>query len=475
MKPYVIGFGPWLPDGADLAFGMPFQYSQTPVPLADVQNVYYSRGAYRSMPTLAAGNAAAAQVLNANTSLDDTGAPKIYLGTATDLYAYAAGAYTNVSKSAGAYAGTAFWSFVDFGGCIIGANGINLLQDMTVGGAAFADIAGSPIGRVVGSINQSLIVGDITSPVAYPFRVQWGGIGDPASWPTPLSDVAIAAQSGYEDLTEDFGRVMFIGGGPQMGVVLQRLGITRLQYVGGDVVFQFIPYERKSGLVAKGAAIQVNGVVHYISDDGFKMTDGSQVIGTGTSQSAALDKWFLNNVNMSALDSIRAAYDANLKLVMYAIPTGVNTLPDTLLLLNAPSGQWTKAAIPSECLWTDTDGTTHRAGAFDQLHHIAYFTGAPAAGYCETYDLSFVDGLIRDVPEAQPHIVCTDRPTMRIGSKRWADDTVSYTADSARNAFTGRCTWDPPPSALFQRARVTSSNASAINGATLYMTDGVPT
>lgn len=470
-RPFILSFGPWLPDGADIAFTMPFQYRDTPVPCSDVQNVYFAQGAYRSLPSFAAltGGALAAQCLGAWTALDSSGVPQIYAGAGADLYHWTGSAWNSVSKSAGAYSGAAHWSFATFGGCVIGADGVHALQDMSVGGAAFADITAAPIGNVLGVINQSLFVGALSG---FPYRVQCCGIGDPSSWPTPLTDTAIAAQSIQEDLDQDFGEVLFIGGGPQMGVFLQRNGITRATYQGGDTVFAFLPIERKRGVIARGAAVQVGAVTHFIADDGFWMTDGSQSVPSGTSERAALDKWFWNNVNQNALATIRAAWDADKKCVAYAIPTGVNTLPDTLLLLNPQSGQWTKSSVSTEMLWTDSDGSRHRLGAFNQSHSIGYLTGASPSGYCETYDIGFTDQQVRHISEAQPHIICTDSPTMRVAAKEAADDAVSYTADVARDSFTKNCPFDTMPAGKFVRARVTSSAASAIQGCTLQLEQG---
>jgi|SRR6185437_11079081 len=472
-KPFVATFGPWMPDGADIAFTMPFQYRDTTVPLADVLNVYFAQGAYRSLPSFAALSGVpgiGAQALGAWTALDSSGSPQIYAGAASDLYHWTGSAWSSVSKSAGAYSGAAHWSFATFGGCILGADGIHALQDMAVGGANFADITAAPIGNVLGVINQFLLVGDI--PAANPYRVQWCAQGDPTTWPTPLTDTAVADQSSYEDLDQEFGQVLYIGGGPQMGVILQRNGLTRASYAGGDVVFNFLPIERKRGVIARGAAVQVGSVTHFIADDGFWATDGSQNTPTGTTNQAALDKWFLSNVNWNAIGTIRAGWDATLKCVVYAIPTGSNTLPDTLLLLNPQSGYWTKAAIPTEMLWTDQTGLQHRLGLFNQSHAVGYLTGASASGYCETYDVSFVDGQIRHVSEAQPHILCTDSPTMRIAAKESIDDALSYTSDVTRDSFSKRCSFDTLPGGMMMRARVTSSAASAIQGATLYTEQG---
>ena len=463
-----------MPDGADIAFTMPFQYRDTPVPLADVLNVYFSQGAYRSLPSFSAltGGGIGAQALGAWTALNASGNPQIYAGAGSDLYHWSGSTWNAVSKSAGAYSGAAHWSFATLGGCVLGTDGIHPLQDMAVGGANFADIAAAPIGNVLGVIGQFLFVADITSPTAYPYRTQWCAIGDPKTWPTPLTDTAIADQSSQEDLDQEFGQILFIGNGPRMGVFLQRNGITRATYQGGDEVFNFLPIERKRGVIARGAAVQVGSVTHFIADDGFWATDGSQSTPTGTSERAALDKWFLSNVNWNAIATIRAGWDASLKCVVYAIPTGSNALPDTLLILNPQSGYWTKASVPTEMLWSDSDGTKHRLGLFNQSHAIGYLTGASPSGYCETYDVSFVDGQVRHVSEAQPHILCTDSPTMRIAAKEAIDDALTYTSDVARDSFSKRCSFDTLPGGMMVRARVTSSAASAIQGATLYTEQG---
>jgi len=470
-QPFAINFGPWVPDGADVVVGMPNQYAPATIPLADCLNVYWSDQGYRSLSGYGVfSNALSSQCLGAFTALDVSTA-RLYCGTSSDLFYFPGAPPTNVSKSAGAYTGTTFWSFAQFGGCICAANGVTVLQDMTLGGANFADLTGSPIARVLGVIGQSLMAGDIVSPTAYPYRVQWSGIGNPTSWPTPLTNAAIAVQSGYQDLTQEFGHVMFIAGGPLRGVLFQQLGITLATYQGGDVVFSFQPFERKRGLIARGAACQVGDVTHFIGTDGFYMTDGSQVIPTGSSTDGGLgiDKWFKSNVNLNALSAISSGYDSTLKCVAWAIPTGSNTLPDTLLLLNPRDARWTRASLSSELIWSDIDSNTrHRLSVFDQTHKFGYLNAAAPSGYVETYDGAFLDGRVRDVVEGQLNGLCTDTPTMKIGYRESLEDAVTYSAANTPDSFSRRVTWDPPPAGRFVRVNAASAAASALNGATIY-------
>jgi hypothetical protein len=353
-------------------------------------------------------------------------------------------------------------------------NGLNLQQDISIGGAAFADIPAAPIGNVIGVINQFLMVGDITDPVDghVQYRVQWSAIGDPTNFPTPLTDAAIASQSSNEDLTQEFGAVMRIAGGPQMGVIFQRHGITRAAYVGGDVVFQFAPYERKRGLIARDAAVQMGDAIYYISDDGFHATDGSQVVNIGRADDnkMGLDQWFWANVNTSALSAIRSGYDSTKQCVVFAIPTGSNTLPDTLLIFNPTASRWTKATQPCEIVFTSNDGTRHQLGLFNQAHSYGLLTGAPNTGYLESYDLGFTDARVRYVTGVRPNVVSVATPTVRIGTRKAMGDAITYTGDVPPDAFSRISPFFVE--GAFFRVRVSSSNASVNQGATAMIQTG---
>lgn len=105
-------------------------------------------------------------------------------------------------------------------------------------------------------------------------------------------------------------------------------------------------------------------------------------------------------------------------------------------------------------------------------HQLGYLTGNPLPGYCETYDGGFLDARVRDVIAGDPNIVSTDTPTMRVSVKMDPSDATTYTVDGMPDSFSQRVTWDPPPSGRFVRMRVTSSAATALNGATIFTETG---
>lgn len=396
------------------------------------------------------------------------GSTMTFSGTLTNFPVYptsasvTAGAAVSVDNIGFAIAAGSDIAFLFGGGAIVSGGASNVNYDS---GVITIDYAGFAI-----PANGTLILAD--SGTSYRSRVQWSAIGNPGSWPIPLTDAAIAAQSSFEDLEAGYGPIMFIAGYPLYAVIFQKNAITRATYVGGQVVFQFGTFARNQGLAAKGAAIQVGPLTYFLSDAGFFMTDGANVtpIGTASDNSTGIDNWFWTNVNRGALDAIRAAYDARSRCVFFSIPTGANPLPDTVLIFNTLGGQWTKGALSSEFIWTDTDGTTDKIGIFDQTHAYNSLTGTPNAGYMESCDFMFTDAQSRYIMGARPNINCADLPVVTIGNRNTLSASITYSNPQAVDSFSGIAPL--MVSGIYTRARVTSSAAQAIHGVTLYLENG---
>jgi hypothetical protein len=311
------------------------------------------------------------------------------------------------------------------------------------------------------------------SSIAYRARLQWSAIDNPQSWPTPLTNAALAAQSGQQDQEYAYGPIMFIAGYPLYGVIFQRNAIARASYIGGNVVFSWQTFSRNLGLLTKGAAVQVAANTYFLSDQGFFYTDGASVypIGTASDNSSGIDQWFFSNVNQAALSAITAGYDARSRCVFFAIPTGTNTQPDTLLIYNVIAGRWTRAAAPTQVIWTDSDGFTDRLGVINQTPAYCLLTGAPASGYLESCDVMFTDGFVRYPTACRANVNCSDTPNVVIGSRNTLKAPVAYANASTPDSF-GAGFSPVLTQGLYNRVRVTSANAQALHGATLMLEKG---
>lgn len=301
-------------------------------------------------------------------------------------------------------------------------------------------------------------------------RLQWGPIGNPGStWPVPGTNAALATQSGINDLETEYGPIMNISGYPLYGVIFQRTAITRANYIGGNVVWSWQTFSRNIGLLAQYAMVQVGERTYFLADSGFYYTDGANVIPIGTAQdnSAGIDAWFFANLNYSSVQNIRAAYDARLRNVVFSIPTGAHTLPDTQLCYNVLSGRWTRSNITTEMIWTDSDGQTERFAMF-LGHAYALLTAAPSTGYLESVDLAFSDGMLRNTNGVRPNGAMTS-PVVTVGTRNTMKQSVTYNAGFAPDSF-GAGFAPALTEGLYTRIRVTDTNASSIHGATCDMT-----
>lgn len=308
---------------------------------------------------------------------------------------------------------------------------------------------------------------------AAPYRVWWSAIGDPTQWPVPLSNAALAAQSGYQDLDPTYGPVTYIAGYPQYALIFQRSGITRASYVGGQVVFSFQPYSFKKGVIAHGAAVQVGAEVWFLADDGFYVTDGANVqpFGTAPDNSTGIDRWFWANVNQEALEAIRSGYDGTKRCLYFAIPTGANTLPDTLLTYNVLAQRWSRCQIPVQIVWTDTNGqdalpaTRQSLSIIDQASTPNSLTGPPLPGYLETVDLYDMSGNFRLTTGAIPQVESTDIPLVMMGTRDSLRAAVTYADGVGEDSFSGVA---PVLSeGRYTRVRVSSVSATNFSGVTL--------
>lgn len=308
---------------------------------------------------------------------------------------------------------------------------------------------------------------------AAPYRVQWSAIGDPTQWPIPLTNAATAAQSSYDDLDPTYGPVVFIAGYPQYALIFQRTGITRASYVGGTVVFSFQPYEFKRGAIAHGAAIQIGALVYFLADDGLWVTDGANVnpVGTAPDNSSGIDRWFYANVNQQALESMRSGYDATKRSLVFAIPTGTNTQPDTLLTYNLLAQRWSRSQVAVETIWTTdngTDGTPatrQLLGIIDQTGTPVTLTGPPMTGYLETADLYDMSGNYRLTTGAIPMVESADEPLVIMGTRDTLMQPVSYQNGVTQDSFSNIA---PVLSeGRYTRVRMQSASATNFQGVTL--------
>jgi hypothetical protein len=145
-------------------------------------------------------------------------------------------------------------------------------------GATYTVLASAPSGRCMAKVNQFIVIGCLSTD---PFAIQWSAIGDGTDWPTPATDDARAKQSGKQTLSTKHGYVTEIIGNDFYGYVFQERAITKMTYVGGDVVFAFDTFEEDRGCERTGKAVAVDDKVFFKSTQGYHMLENDQIANIG--------------------------------------------------------------------------------------------------------------------------------------------------------------------------------------------------
>lgn len=458
-----ITLGEWLPD---------LPYNENPG-LAEALNCLPVDKFYKEYsPLSTSGDALADRAVGAFAALDSAGDTFIYAGIDSDLYAKSGSSWNDMSATTFNTASGGYWRFAQFDDLVVATNLADTPQGFTAGSvscSALATTGSAPKARQVGVINRFVVLGDTDDADGIiPHRVRWSAINDARDWPTPNTSDARTKQSGAQVLPAIYGAVTGIAGGQFYGLVFQRRAITRLTYVGGDVVFQVQDYEKTRGAWFPQAMIQVGGSCYFIAADGFYFTDGYTVTPIGNGK---VDKFFFADCDQTFAERVTASVDYTNKCIVWSYPnfSATNGTPNRLIVYNWAENRWSHAEDTMELIFPSVsdgtnldeldaiygdldsipislDSTIFQGGAntimgFGTDHKLGTFSGAAATARFETgeYELNpFGYMFVRGV---RPRV--TGNPTtlsVAIGS-RSNQDNESRTFGSAvtRTTRTGVC------------------------------------
>lgn len=347
-----LPLGEWLPD---------LPYYENPG-LVEARNCIPIDKHYTDYNVLATSDDALTdRVIGAFAATDTGGDSFIYAGIDSDLYLKAGSSYTDLGGTFNT-ATTGYWRFTQFDTVVVATNFADTPQAITAGAATTAALATSgtaPKGRQVGVINRFVMIGDTDyGGSLIPHRVQWSALGNARDWPTPNTSDARTKQSGEQILPAIHGAVTAIAGGEFYGLVFQQRAISRLTYVGGDVVFQVQAYELTRGCWFPQSMVQVGQVCYYIAADGFYATDGQTVRPIGNGK---VDKYFLADCDQTYLERVTAAIDYQTKCVLWCYPnfSATNGGPNRLIIYNWAEDRWSRAEDTMEMLFPSlSEGVT---------------------------------------------------------------------------------------------------------------------
>lgn len=450
----MIKFGEWMPDRPAL---------QNPG-ATEVKNVLPALSGYRNIKSLSAVSAAATNdILGMFAGKDDQGNHALYVGDSGKLYKFngADSTLTDKSKSGGySTASTDRWRFAQFGETLLATNFTDVMQTATVAQAGvFADLGGSPPKAKFLTVVRDQVVTGYTndSDGIKPYRLRWSGINDHTSWTpgTSLSD--------YQD-TLDVGDCTGIVGGEYI-VALFEKAIFRGTFVGAPLVFNFQRVTSALGCAVPGSVISAgSGRVFFLSDDGFYMLRGNQLVNIGSEK---VNRYFLGRFQSAQSHKMVAEIDALHQNVVWAYPS-INSTDgsnDELLIYNYELNRWSRAVVDCDALANlntagytleeldnisasidalpaslDDDmwkgGSFFFAGAVDKK--VASFTGPVLDATLETSEFAAAPGQRSIVNAVLPYIEHSkaDSPTISvsIGSRLRQIDQPTFTTATTETA-----------------------------------------
>jgi len=444
-----VPFGEWLPDLPD----------HINPGSTEAKNVYPAVNSYRPWKsiTTATANALDNRCQGAASFTSDGGNVTIFAGDSSKLYQIQANSV--VDESAGVSYSTAenaYWDFVKFGETVIAFNGSDAPRAWSLDTSTdFALLGGSPpTFRHAAVVNNFVVTG--FQPTARN-RVQWSAVNDATSWTTGTN------QADLEDLPEG-GVVTGVTGG-QFGLIFQENRITRMDYRGGNVIFSFRRIEDNIGAVQGKTVIKVGNLVYFLSEDGFRVTDGnkSQPIGNGK-----VDRFFFDDLRFAHRERVRAAVDYKNKLVCWSYPSTASGVTDKIIVFNYETSRWSIVELSHEMIFNyispgftvdelddypssgsnnldainvplDSDifvGGLRSLGVFDTSHKFGTFEGANLACEIGTAETELFGQNRSLVTHVRP-IVDTTSATGSLTFRNRVGDSQSTTSPVATMHATG--------------------------------------
>jgi hypothetical protein len=317
-----INFAEWMPDQSGISGA-----------LTEAKNVVSAALGYGPFPSAVAFSGSASEnLLSLYAAKNPDSTTQLFSAGFTKAYTCdGVGALTEVNSG---YTANERPKFTQFGKRVIFANNAEKLQSWTLGSSTtFADLsADSPIAKYVTVVRDFVVVANTyESSAQQQYRVRWSDINNETNWTTSST-----SQADYQDIP-DGGQIVGISGG-EFGLIFLERAIHRMTYVGTPFIFQFDNISRNKGCMVAGSIAQYQGITFFVSDDGFYMCDGQQVIPIGAEK---VDKFFLTDASESDYPTMSAAVDPIRKLVLWNY---VSISGDRkLLIYNFSTKKWTYA------------------------------------------------------------------------------------------------------------------------------------
>lgn len=168
-------------------------------------------------------------------------------------------------------------------------------------------------------------------------RVQWSDQGDSTDW-TPAS----TNQAGQDDIE---GASTFISHLKVKGINLlfTDTQVYTMRYIRRPFIWEIKLLDDKSGIIAKNARVQHNGVGYWQGSDNFYhyRSGNVQIIPSNTTKETTLKKFIYNNITSSQKSKIFMWFNRAFNEVWTHYPSIASSEPDKMANFNVKDLTWT--------------------------------------------------------------------------------------------------------------------------------------
>jgi hypothetical protein len=227
--------------------------------------------------------------------------------------------------------------------------------------------------------------------------VRWSDAGDFTNW-------AVTTQTAAGSFHIPTGSII-VGGlqAPNFGVVWTDIDVWIMQYVGGDVIFNFSRVGAGCGLIGQHAANIISGTIYWCGTTSFFMLGPNGVVPVPCS----VWDFIFQNLNAANQSKVQCAPNSAFNEIAWFFPSTSSTENDSYVRLNIVENAWDYGSL-KRTAWVDVSvlGTpigTDNSGAILQ-HEVGQVTaGASATSFrsgwfsiADGNELAFVDWVLPD-------------------------------------------------------------------------------
>jgi hypothetical protein len=286
----VVPFGEWKPDLADTP-----DHLKAATNVRAIANGYAPVRSFNAMTPTLAGD-----FQGGGAFVDSTGTTHFVAAKTDDFLTYSG---TGWSGHIGGLATTRRWYFAQFGDNLAIANGGALIRYRLTDGT-YTNPTDAPTNAI-----DVAAIGDFVVALTDDHQVKWSEFNNLDEWTGGEN------QADNQPLLDGGPGVRIAGG--EYGLIFQKECIRRMQYVGGDAVFQFDKISPEIGIMAAGSLATIGRLSFFLSERGFQMCNGVEVTPIGDEK---FNRWFFSTYSREDIANIWAAVNPRTSEVMWAMP-----------------------------------------------------------------------------------------------------------------------------------------------------------